>query len=116
MAHSLGSGLANLRGLDGVFGLSFFWHTSRLRGDDLQCLDGLIQSWLSRLPGRIMRRPRDATHCCDSNLRMLMGQGTVATDEGFRSLSRSQTIEYIWGRECPNLKGQGFVAWRVCEL
>ena len=43
-------------------------------------------------------------------LRMLMGQGTIATDEGFRSLSRSQTIEYIWGRECPNLKSEGFVA------
>jgi hypothetical protein len=42
------------------------------------------------------------------NLRMLMGQGTVATDEGFRRLSRSATIEYIWGRECPNLKDAGF--------
>jgi hypothetical protein len=25
-------------------------------------------------------------------------------------LSRSQTIEYIWGRECPNLAGRGFAA------
>jgi hypothetical protein len=41
---------------------------------------------------------------------MLMGQGTVATDEGFESLSRSQTIEYFWGRECPNFKSRGFVA------
>jgi hypothetical protein len=41
---------------------------------------------------------------------MLMGQGTVATNEGFRSLSRSQTIEYFWGRECPNLNGPGFIA------
>ena len=59
-------------------------------------------------------------HLCDDNalrhiaslpkLRMLMGQGTVATDEGFRSLSQSQTIEYFWGRECPNLNGPGFVA------
>jgi hypothetical protein len=43
-------------------------------------------------------------------LRMLMGQGTVATDEGFESFSRSQTVEYFWGRECPNLNGRGFVA------
>jgi hypothetical protein len=43
-------------------------------------------------------------------LRMLMGQGTVATEDGFRSLSQSQTIEYFWGRECPNLNGPGFVA------
>jgi hypothetical protein len=41
---------------------------------------------------------------------MLMGQGTVASDAGFEALSRSQTIEYIWGRECPNLTGRGFVA------
>ena len=44
-------GLNSLRGLDGVFGLSFFWHTSRLRGDDLQCLDGLIKSGLPGLSG-----------------------------------------------------------------
>ena len=43
-------------------------------------------------------------------LRMLMGQGTVASDDGFGALSRSQTIEYIWGRECPNLGGRGFAA------
>jgi hypothetical protein len=44
------------------------------------------------------------------SLRMLMGQGTVASDDGFEALSRSQTIEYIWGRECPNLGGRGFAA------
>jgi hypothetical protein len=41
---------------------------------------------------------------------MLMGQGAVASDDGFAALSRSQTIEYIWGRECPNLGGRGFTA------
>jgi hypothetical protein len=39
-----------------------------------------------------------------------MAQGTVAGDAGFEALSRSQTIEYIWGRECPNLGGRGFAA------
>ena len=43
-------------------------------------------------------------------LRMLMAQGTVASDDGFATLSRSPTIEYIWGRECPNLQGRGFAA------
>jgi F-box/leucine-rich repeat protein 14 len=43
-------------------------------------------------------------------LRMLMGQGAVAGDDGFAALSRSPTIEYIWGRECPNLAGRGFAA------
>jgi hypothetical protein len=43
-------------------------------------------------------------------LRMLMGQGSVAGDDGWAALSRSRTIEYIWGRECPNLTGRGFMA------
>jgi hypothetical protein len=104
------AGLKNLRGLDGLVGLSFFWHTSHLRGDDLQSLDGLSNLVYLGCQG----------HLCDDdamrhiaslpNLRMLMGQGTVATDDGFRSLSQSETIEYFWGRECPNLKDAGFVA------
>jgi hypothetical protein len=44
-------------------------------------------------------------------LRMLMGQGAVASDAGFEALSRSETLEYIWGRECPNLTGRGFSAF-----
>jgi hypothetical protein len=46
---------------------------------------------------------------------MLMGQGTLATEEGFRSLSQSQTIECFWGRECPNLNGAGFTALSRCR-
>src|SRR5262245_63477388 len=41
---------------------------------------------------------------------MLMGQGAVASDDGFAALSRSQTIEYIWGHECPDLGGRRFRA------
>lgn len=105
-----GQGLAQLRGLDGLFGLSFFWHTTHLRGDDLERLSGLSNLGYLGCQGEL----------CDDNamrhiaaipkLRMLMGQGTVATDEGFRSLSRSGSIEYVWGRECPNLTGPGFAA------
>jgi hypothetical protein len=43
-------------------------------------------------------------------LRALQAQGTVATDDGFVALSRSRTLEHIWGRECPNLGGRGFAA------
>ena len=103
-------GLSNLRGLDGLAGLSFFWHTKRLRGDDLEYLDGL--SNLTYLGCQDQLCDDDAMRHIAAlpKLRMLMGQGTVATDDGFRSLSRSQTIEYFWGRECPNLQGPGFVA------
>jgi hypothetical protein len=103
-------GLNHLRGLDGVAGLSFFWHTSQLRGDDLQSLDGL--SNLVYLGCQDSLCDDDAMRHIAAlpKLRMLMGQGTVATSAGFESFSRSQTIEYFWGRECPNLNGHGFIA------
>jgi hypothetical protein len=43
-------------------------------------------------------------------LRFLMCQDTSAGDDGFAALSRSQTIEYIWGRRCHNLRRRGFQA------
>jgi hypothetical protein len=43
-------------------------------------------------------------------LRMLMGQGAIADDHGFEALSQSQSIEYIWGRDCPNFASRGFAA------
>ena len=39
-----------------------------------------------------------------------MCQDTVAGDDGFVALSRSQSIEQIWGRRCYNLRGRGFAA------
>jgi hypothetical protein len=39
-----------------------------------------------------------------------MCQDTVAGDDGFAALSRSQSIEYIWGRRCYNLRSRGFRA------
>ena len=103
-------GLDNLRGLDGLFGLSFFWHTSRLRGDDLQVLDGLSNLVYLGCQDQLCDDDAMQHIAALPKLRMLMGQGTVATDVGFESFSRSKTIEYFWGRECPNLKGRGFVA------
>ena len=44
------------------------------------------------------------------HLRFLMCQDTTAGDDGFVALSRSQTIEYIWGRRCYNLRRRGFTA------
>ncbi|HEV8214187.1 MAG TPA: hypothetical protein VGP95_00085, partial [Gemmatimonadaceae bacterium] len=43
-------------------------------------------------------------------LRFLGIQDTVAGDDGFVALSRSQTIERIWGRRCHNLRSRGFRA------
>jgi hypothetical protein len=43
-------------------------------------------------------------------LRYLGVQDTAAGDEGFVALSRSRSIESIWGRRCHNLRTRGFVA------
>lgn len=104
------AGLRNFLGLDGLFALSFFWHSSGFTAEGLESLAdlpnlGYLGCEGERCNDEAMRRigamPR---------LRMLMAQGTVAGDDGFAALSRSQTIEYIWGRECPNLTGRGFAA------
>jgi hypothetical protein len=103
-------GLAGLRGLDGVFGLGFFRHAHSFTGRGLAALSdfanlGFLGCQGDRCDDEAMRQIARIP-----KLRMLMGQGTVATDDGFAALSQSPTIEYIWGRECPNLSGRGFVA------
>jgi hypothetical protein len=104
------AGLASLAGLDGLFGLSFFWHCPGFTSAGLEGLRHLANLGFLGCQD---------DHCDDEamrhiaaipNLRMLMGQGAVATDAGFAALSGSQTLEYLWGRECPNLSGPGFAA------
>jgi hypothetical protein len=104
------AGLAKLAGLDGLFGLSCFWHCPAFTAEGLDVLQYLANLGLVGCQGQ---------HCDDEamrriaalpRLRLLMGQGTVAGDAGFEALSRSPSLEYIWGRECPNLTGRGFTA------
>jgi Leucine Rich Repeat (LRR) protein len=102
--------VAALSGLDGLFGLSFFRHTSNVRSDDLQSLKALPNLGFFGCPGEICDGEAMRHIAALPKLRMLMAQGTVATNAGFKSLSKSKTIEYIWGRECPNLTGAGFAS------
>jgi hypothetical protein len=102
------AGFATLAGLDGVFGLGFFWHASQLTPDGLRPLVELPNLGALGCEGRLCDDTAMRHIAAIPQLRMLMAQGTVATDDGFTALSRSPTIEYIWGRECPNLRGRGF--------
>jgi hypothetical protein len=43
-------------------------------------------------------------------LRFLGIQDTSAGDDGFVALSRSKSLEYLWGRRCHNLRTRGFKA------
>ena len=103
-------GLASIAGLDGLFALSFFWHISALTAAGLERLADLPNLGFLGCEGHLCNDEAMRHIGAIPRLRMLMGQGTVAGDAGFAALSRSQTIEYIWGRECPNLTGRGFAA------
>lgn len=103
-------GLASITGLDGLFGLSFFWHISALTANGLKPLADLPNLGFLGCQNELCNDDAMRQIAAIPRLRMLMGQGAVASDDGFAALSRSQTIEYIWGRECPHLGGRGFAA------
>ena len=103
-------GFASIAGLDGLFALTFFWHVSNLTAEGLKFLTSLPNLGFLGCQDKLCNDEAMRHIGALPRLRMLMGQGAVAGDDGFGALSRSQTIEYIWGRDCPNLGGRGFAA------
>lgn len=103
-------GLASLAGLDGLFGLTLFWHCSGVSAAGLKPLADLPNLGFLGCQGELCDDEAMRHIGALPRLRMLMAQGTIAGDDGFAALSRSPTIEYIWGRECPNLGSRGFAA------
>jgi len=99
-------GLERLVGLDGLFALN-------IDGPVQVTAEGLAP--LVQLPnlGWLGVDPTDEAMeqlAAMPQLRMVMCQDTKAGDKGFEALSRSRTIEYIWGRKCYGLTGRGFTA------
>ena len=103
-------GLEHLRGLDGLFGLNFFWHVGAATPDGLKPLADLPHLEMLGCHGRLSTDAAMPHIAAIPGLRMLLAQGTEASDDGFTALARSRSIEFIWGRECPNLKSRGFKA------
>ena len=104
----LNKGIANLAGLDGLFALSI--HGGSVTPANLTPLGRLPNlGWLG-LSGHLCDDEAMRVICELPRLRMLMAQSAIASDAGFEALSRSQTIEYIWGRACPNITSRGFRA------
>ena len=103
-------GMERLRGLDGVYGLHFFWHVGAFSPDSLRVLADLPRLAMLGCDGKICNDVAMRHIAAIPGLRALLAQGTVASDEGFVALARSRTLEYLWGRECPNLTGRGFAA------
>lgn len=100
-------GLSSLSGLDGLFALNIGERGLAISAPGLAPLATLPNlGWLS-FDADDEAMPIIAAM---SKLRFLMCQDTVASDEGFVALSRSQSIEKIWGRRCWNLRTRGFAA------
>lgn len=100
-------GLQELQGLDGLFGLSLDGSYADLTAAALAPLVSLPRlGWLSVDATDETMRDIAAMPA----LRFLSAQDTVASDAGFVELSRSRSLEYIWGRRCHNLRRTGFLA------
>jgi hypothetical protein len=104
------AGLRSLAGLDGLFALNVHWTSPETTSRDLGLLSSLANLGFLAIDGDLcddeaMRQIGRLPH-----LAMLLAQGPAAGDEGFEGLSRSRTLEYLWGRECAHLTGRGFAA------
>jgi ankyrin repeat protein len=103
-------GLAALAGLEGIFELDLFRHVTAITSDGFAHLRELPHLGSLGADGKLSDDAAMRHIAALPRLRKLRVQGTVATDDGFEALCRSRTIEFIWGRECPNLGSRGFVA------
>ena len=101
------AGLRQLKGLDGLTGLTFFWHCDNLTASALEHLPTLA---FLGIDGKLCTNEALRHIGKVPELRMLLAQGAVATAAGYQSLSKSQTIEYFWGRDCENFDTLGFRA------
>ena len=100
-------GMQHLRGLDGLFGLNVDSSELQITAAALEPLLTLPHlGWLA-IDAKDDWMPRIAEM---PHLQFLGVQDTSAGDEGFAALSRSPSIQYIWGRRCHNLHDRGFAA------
>lgn len=100
-------GMAHLVRLNGLFALNIDSSQLAITGAGLAPLVNLPHlGWLA-FDAKDDAMPYIAAL---PHLRFLMCQDTVAGDDGFVALSRSHSIEHIWGRRCYNLRRRGFMA------
>jgi hypothetical protein len=101
------AGMRHLRGLDGLFGLDIDDSHLAITAAGVEPLISLAHLAVLGVDAKDDWMPYIAQM---PHLRALGAQDTTAGDEGFLALSRSRSIEYIWGRRCHNLRTRGFVA------
>jgi hypothetical protein len=101
------AGMQKLRGLDGLFSLDIDDRDLAITSAGLEPLVSLAHLAALGVDAKDDWMPAVARM---PSLRFLGAQDTTAGDEGFAALSRSASIEYIWGRRCHNLRTRGFMA------
>ncbi len=100
-------GMKHLAGLNGLFALNIDASELRITSQALEPLIGLPNlGWLA-VDAKDDWMPYIAAM---RSLRFLGCQDTMAGDDGFVALGKSESIEYIWGRRCHNLRDVGFKA------
>ena len=100
-------GMQQLRGLDGLFSLDIDDGRLRVTAAGLEPLIALANLGAIGVDATDESMPYLAQM---PRLRYLGIQDTAAGDDGFVALSRSRSIEQIWGRRCHNLRTRGFLA------
>ena len=101
------AGMAQLVGLDGLFGLNVDDARLQITATALGPLAALPHLEFLSFDARDDSMPYLAAL---PHLRFLMCQDTSASDAGWVALGASRTIEYIWGRRCYGLRRNGFLA------
>jgi hypothetical protein len=104
-------GLASLAGLEGIADLDLFWHVTGITSDGFAHLVDLPHLESLGADGRLADDIAMRHIAAMPRLRKLRAQESLATDEGFESLARSQTLQGFWGRVCPNFGSRGFLAF-----
>jgi hypothetical protein len=99
--------MRHLRGLDGLFSLDIDDGQLLITTAGLEPLISLAHLAVLGVDAKDDWMPFIAQM---PHLRALGAQDTTAGDEGFVALSRSQSIEYVWGRRCHNLRKRGLMA------
>jgi len=104
------AGFASIEALIGLTDLDLFWHVTAITAPALAHLAALPRLRALGADGRLSDDDAMPQIAAIPGLRNLRAQKSVATDTGFEALSRSQTLETLWGRDCPNFGSRGFIA------
>jgi hypothetical protein len=104
------AGLAGLAALEGLFELDLFWHVTGITSEGFAQLVHMPNLGVLGADGKLSDDTAMRHIAAMPRLRRLRIQESAATDGGFETLARSQSVTHVWGRECPNFGSRGFIA------